>query len=607
MDTHISPSDHPVSETPAQRLFALRGAMSKIGIDGYLVPHGDEHQGEFNAPYAERLKWLTGFTGSAGLSVVLTDRAVIFVDGRYTLQVKTQVDGALYEYAHLADDPPGKWLAQNLPKGTKLGFDPRLHTPTGLARLEEAALRAGAALVPVAENLIDKVWREQPARPAAPISIYPVAFAGRSSEEKRSLVAKVLEAEGMDAFLVSALDSIAWLFNIRGADVAYSPLSYAYALLFADGTAMLFIDKAKISSTVRAHLGDEVTLASYEGLSTALRGLESKVKVIGVDQGTASRWAVDLITDAKRTLKPSADPCTALKARKHPAELEGVRQAHIRDGAALTRFLAWLAVEGPKGKLTEIDAADRLEAFRAESNLFLGPSFPTIAGAGANGAVVHYRAMPETTAKIEPDMLFLLDSGGQYLDGTTDVTRTVAIGAPTPDQKQRFTLVLKGHIALARARFVTGTAGSQLDALARAPLWEEGLDFDHGTGHGVGTYLGVHEGPQSISKRASNVALEPGMVISNEPGYYKTGEYGIRIENLVAVIEAKAPDGAERPLLEFETITLAPIDLNLVETSMLSAAEKTWLNEYHTKVRETLSPLVDEETRGWLEAVTRVV
>lgn len=604
MDTHPTAKNTAAAKTPAARLDALRAAMSAAGVDGYLVPHGDEHQGEYSAPYAERLKWLTGFSGSAGLAIVLKDRAVIFVDGRYTLQVKTQVDGALYEYAHLVDDPPPKWLAKNLSAGAKLGFDPRLLTPQGLARFEQAAKKMGADLSPVDENLIDKVWDDQPARPTAPVRIYPDKFSGRSSAKKRELVAKVLGEEGMDAFLISALDSIAWLFNIRGDDMEFSPLTYAYALLLKDGTATLFIDPAKVNADVRAHLGSEVELAPYDGLSEALKSLNTDVKTIGVDRGTVSRWVVDLITGTTRTASPSADPCTALKACKHPTELEGVREAHVRDGAALTRFLAWLSVEGPKGTLNEVSAADKLEAIRAESNLYLGQSFPTIAGAGANGAIVHYRAAAETAAAIKPDMLFLVDSGGQYLDGTTDVTRTIAIGTPTPEQKRHFTLVLKGHIALARARFVTGTAGSQLDALARAPLWADGLDYDHGTGHGVGTYLGVHEGPQNISKRPINVPLEPGMVVSNEPGYYKTGEYGIRIENLVAVVEAEAPDGAERPLLAFETITLAPIDLSLVDAALLNADEKAWLNAYHARVRETLSPLLDEETKKWLEEVT---
>ena len=601
----------PPSIAAAERLVALRAACAAAGVDGYLVPHGDEHQGEYNAPYAERLKWLTGFAGSAGLAVVLGDRAAIFVDGRYTLQVRDQVDGALYQYRHLIDEPATAWLTQNLGSERKIGFDPRLHTPGGLARLEEAATKIGAALVPLADNLIDKVWTGQPPRPTTPVVVYPEKFAGRSSAEKRALIAEVLKGEGINAFFLTALDSIAWLFNIRGGDVEFSPLTYAYALLFADGKAVVFIDPAKVSAEVIAHLGPDVRLAPYDGVEQELAALDKSVATIGLDRDTGSRWAYDRLSAgsgvAGRKVRITADPCTALKACKHPTELQGVRDAHVRDGAALARFLAWLSGEGPKGQLTEITAAERLEKFRAEANTYRGASFATIAGAGGNGAIVHYRASPKTAARIKPDMVLLLDSGGQYLDGTTDVTRTVAIGQATPEQRNRFTLVLKGHIALGMARFVKGTTGSQLDALARHALWQEGLDYDHGTGHGVGTYLGVHEGPHRISKVGNTVALEPGMVVSNEPGYYKTGEYGIRIENLVAVREASKPPGAEKALLEFETLTLAPIDLNMIDGALMTSAEKTWLNGYHARVRETLSPLVDAETKAWLAMATKAV
>lgn len=605
MDAALQPSTNTAA---AGRLAALRRAMTAVGVDAYLVPHGDEHRSEYPAPYAERLKWLTDFSGSAGMAVVTADAAAIFIDGRYTLQVRDQVDGTLYAYRHLIEEPPQAWLAGVLKPGMKVGFDPRLHTAAGLARFEDAAAKAGAALTPLAANLIDGIWAGQPPRPAAPAEVYPERFAGRGAAEKRALAAKVLAAEGMDAFLVSALDALAWLFNIRGTDGEFTPQVYGYALLFADGRATLFMDPAKITPEVRAHLvgggGPAVNLESYDGLAAALKALPADVATVGVDREYASRWLSDIIAAAGRTPKTTADPCMALKAAKHPRELQGVREAHVRDGAALTRFLAWLDAEGPKGHLDEVSAADRLEAFRAESNLFRTPSFATICGAGANGAIVHYRAMPGSAARIRPDTVLLIDSGGQYLDGTTDVTRTVAVGTPTAEQKRRFTLVLKGHIALARARFVKGTTGSQLDALARHALWQDGLDYDHGTGHGVGTFLGVHEGPQRISKVGNAVALEPGMVISNEPGYYKTGEYGIRIENLVAVREADSPPGAEKPLLAFETLTLAPIDLRMIDAALLDAGETAWLNAYHARVRDTLSPLVDGRTRDWLQAAT---
>jgi Xaa-Pro aminopeptidase len=591
----------------AQRLAALRVAMVGAGIDAYLVPRADEHQGEYVAPYAERLQWLTGFSGSAGMAVIMKEAAAVFIDGRYTLQVRDQVDGRLYAYRHLIDEPPQDWLAQNLKPGMKVGFDPRLHTPAGLAKIDEAVGKAGAELTPIIRNLVDAVWADQPPRPAHPIEIYPDKFAGRTAAEKHQLIVEWLKAERTDAFLFSALDSIAWLFNIRGGDVEFTPVTLAYALLAADGSGTLFVEAAKATPALAQHLGPRITLAPYDGINAELVRRAGQLKTIGLDRDTGSRWLVDCVKTAGFEAKVTADPVTAIKARKTPEELEGVRAAHVRDGAALTRFLAWLAREAPTGRLTEIAAAEALHAFRAATNLFRGPSFATIAGAAGNGAIVHYRATPESNATIKPDMLLLLDSGGQYLDGTTDVTRTVAVGTPTPEQKRRFTLVLKGHIALGSARFVKGTTGSQIDALARHALWQEGLDYDHGTGHGVGTYLGVHEGPQRISKVGNTIALEPGMVVSNEPGYYKTGEYGIRIENLVAVREAAQPPGAEKTLYEFETLTLAPIDLNLVDPALLSDREKDWLNAYHARVRETLSPLVDADTRRWLTDATRAI
>ena len=544
----------PLPATTTARIVALRAAMAAAGVDGYLIPRADEHQAEYVPAFAERLQWLTGFTGSAGMAVVLADKAAIFIDGRYTLQVRDQVDGTLYEYRHLIDEPPPAWLAKNFAAGKKLGFDPKLHTPNGLARLEDVCARISSKLVPVDGNLIDNIWSNQPARPKAPISVYSDAFAGRTAQDKRAQIAGLLKADGLDAFVISALDSLAWLFNIRGTDVELSPLVLGYAVLDADGHATLCVDPTKIPPDVHTHLGPHVRVAGYDEIGQVLSALPAAIRTVGLDRDSASRWLHDQVAAAGRVAKSVADPITLVKARKHAAELAGVRQAHIRDGAAVVRFLAWLAAEAPKGALTEIDAADRLAAFRAEDNLFRGPSFPTIAGAGGNGAIVHYRATPTSNAPIRSDMVLRWwTPGGQFLDGTTDITRTVAIGTPSAEQKHRFTLVLKGHIALARARFVKGTTGSQLDVLARAPLWQEGFDFDHGTGHGVGTFLGVHEGPQRISKMGNTVALEPGMLISNEPGYYKTGAYGIRIENLVIVREAVIPADGEKALYEFET------------------------------------------------------
>ena len=434
-------------------------------------------------------------------------RAAIFVDGRYTLQVRDQVDGSLYQYRHLIEEPLAAWLASNLSTGQKLGFDPKLHIPAALARLEDACARSGAVLVPVDGNLVDRVWADQPAVPQGQIEVYPGAHAGRSAGDKRAVIAARLKGEGVDVFVVSALDSLAWLFNIRGADVEFSPLVLGYAVLSRTGQATLCIDPTKISSSVRNHLGPDVAVAPYDSLGDVTASLPDTVTTVGLDRATASRWLHDRVAAAGKTAMPIDDPITLEKARKPEAEIEGVRQAHIRDGAAVTRFLAWFAKEALAGQLNEVTAAERLAAFRAENDLYRGPSFPTIAGVGASGAIVHYRAMPDSCAAIKPDTVLLLDSGGQYLDGTTDITRTIAVGTPTAEQKHRFTLVLKGHIALATARFVKGTTGSQLDVLARSALWREGLDYDHGTGHGVGTYLGVHEGPQRISKVGNTVCL----------------------------------------------------------------------------------------------------
>ncbi len=588
----------------AQRLAALRVAMSGANVDAYIVPHADEHQGEYVAAYAARLEWLTGFSGSAGLAIITKDAATVFIDGRYTLQVRDQVDGRLYEYRHLIDEPPQMWLASQLKAGMRLGFDPRLHTPSGLTKIEDAARKAGAEPVPVSQNLIDTIWESQPSRPHGPVEIYPDKFAGRTAAQKQKLVVDWLKAERLDAFIFSALDSIAWLFNIRSDDVEFTPLALGYALLTDQGKGTLFVEAEKITPSLQQHLGADILLAPYDSVNAALLGRDGELKTIGVDRDTGSRWLVDCIKNVGFEAKISADPVTAIKARKTSEELDGVRAAHLRDGAALTKFLAWLSRDAPKGHLTEIEVADKLASFRAEANLYRGPSFATIAGAGGNGAIVHYRASPDSNATIKPDMLLLVDSGGQYLDGTTDVTRTVVIGTPTSEQKKRFTLVLKGHIALGSARFVKGTTGSQLDALARHALWQEGLDYDHGTGHGVGTFLGVHEGPQRISKVGNTVALEPGMVISNEPGYYKTGEYGIRIENLVAVRAAQGPASAEKIIYEFETLTMAPIDVSLVDTSILTPSETMWLNAYHARVREVLAPLLDAETQDWLKNAT---
>jgi Xaa-Pro aminopeptidase len=589
----------------AERLAALRAALAERGVDGFLVPLADEHQSEFPPAFARRLHWLTGFGGSAGLAIVLQGQAAIFVDGRYTLQVREQVDTALFTPLHITEQPPGDWLAEHLPAGGRLGYDPWLHTPEGLERLAEAAARAGAALAPLEPNPIDALWVAQPARPIAPAVPHPDRFSGRPSADKREEAARSLRRSGAVAAVIGAPDSIAWLLNLRGGDVPHTPVALGFAILYDDARVALFMDGRKLTRAARTHLGDAVSLQPPDALGAALAALAGQR--VQIARAATPCWIADRLAEAGATSIDRPDPCTLPKACKNPVELAGVRAAHRRDGAALCRFLAWLSEAAPEGGLTEMSAADRLEAFRAEGEHFRGLSFDTISGAGPDGAIVHYRVTEATDRAIEPGTLYLVDSGAQYLDGTTDVTRTVAIGRPTAEMRDRFTRVLKGHIAIATARFPSGTAGSQLDALARTSLWQAGLDYDHGTGHGVGAYLGVHEGPHRIAKRGGDVALRAGMIVSNEPGYYKTGEYGIRIENLETVVEVAAPDGGERSLLGFNALTLAPIDLACVDLALLTAAEIAWLNGYHARVYEEVMPLVDDVTCNWLKAATCAV
>ena len=586
-----------------ERLRRLRKELTGRGFDGLIVPRADEHQGEYVPPRGQRLAWLTGFTGSAGLAIVLRDRAALFVDGRYTLQAAAQVDTKLFEIHHLIDEPAAQWLAAALAAGAVLAYDPWLHTPHEVERFRTAAEKAGAVLRAVSDNPLDRVWPGQPAAPIAPVVPHPERFSGESAHSKRTRLGHALQEEGIAAVVVTMPESIAWLLNIRGGDVPHTPLPLSFAILRQDGSVTLFIDRRKLVPGLERHLGNQVTIAPPEELGPALDDLASASARVQVDPATAAAWVFDRLDAANAKIHRAADPCLLPKACKNSAEVEGTRAAHRRDGAALTRFLAWLAREAPKGRLSEIAASDRLEAFRRANENFRDLSFSTISGAGSNGAIVHYRAMPETEKRLEPGTLYLLDSGAQYLDGTTDVTRTIAIGEPTQEMRDRFTRVLKGHIALALARFPKGTTGTQLDGFARRALWQEGLDYDHGTGHGVGSYLGVHEGPQRISKAVNGQPLLPGMIVSNEPGYYKAGAYGIRIENLVLVQPSQAT--AEREMLGFETLTLAPIDRNLIDPSLLEDEEIAWLDAYHARVRETLSPIVDQDTAHWLAEVTR--
>ncbi|WP_421706955.1 aminopeptidase P family protein [Algihabitans sp.] len=597
-------SPRPLSPRPlsspvgtAERLAALRAELDSRGLDGFLIPRADEHQGEYVSPRAERLLWLTGFSGSAGLAVVLRDSAAIFVDGRYTLQAEQEVDTALFTPRHLTEEPAGPWIAERL-KGGKLGYDPWLHTADQVDRLAGALKRSGASLVAAEPNPLDSVWTDQPDPPLAPVVVHALTFAGEPSAEKRSRIAGDLRRQGVAAAVLTMPDSIAWLLNVRGGDVPRTPLPLSFALIDDEGQVDWFVDDRKITDEVPAHLGNAVRVRRPDEFATVLAG-QSGRKVL-VDPAGAAQWVFARLEEAGAEVQRGDDPCLLPKARKNPTELAGARAAHRRDGVALTTFLAWLTQAAPAGGVTELAASDRLYDLRARGDRFRDLSFDTISGSGPQSAVIHYRVTPKTDRELKPGELYLVDSGAQYLDGTTDVTRTIAVGEASPEMRRRYTLVLKGHIAIATARFPEGTSGSQLDSLARRPLWEEGLDFDHGTGHGVGSYLSVHEGPQRISKVPNRVALKPGMIVSNEPGYYKPGAYGIRIENLVAVQPAESRPGDERKMLVFETLTLAPLDRSLIELSLLDEAEIRWVDDYHKRVERELAPLLEAPVAAWL-------
>ncbi|MDA1089876.1 MAG: aminopeptidase P family protein [Proteobacteria bacterium] len=585
----------PGGDIPA-RLRALRGEIDRLGLDGFIVPRSDAHQGEYVAPSSERLTWISGFTGSAGLAVVLTEQAAIFIDGRYTLQAQAEVPFGLFQHCPLNATTAMDWVTKTLPAGAKLGYDPWLLTPGQVSRYRVACIKAGAELLATA-NPIDTVWTDRPAPPSAPVVIHDNAFAGIPVADKRQQIADDLSAQKIDAAVLTGTDSIAWLLNIRGNDVPFTPVALAFAIIHADGGVDLFIDAAKLSPAIERHLGAAVRCRAPDAFGDALDQLGEQGQTVRLDPETTAAWVEQRLEAAGATINSGADPCQLPKAKKTAAQLDGIRAAHRRDGASLTRFLAWLSDAAPNRDVTEAAAADKLEQLRQGNDHFRGLSFPTISGAGANAAVVHYRVSDDTNSPLTDGSLYLLDSGAQYLDGTTDVTRTVAIGVPSPIMRRHFTLVLQGHIALAAARFPEGTSGSQLDVLARRALWAEGLDYDHGTGHGVGHYLGVHEGPHRISKHPNRIALEPGMVVSNEPGYYETGAYGIRIENLVAVISGEPGEKT----LAFETLTLAPIDRALIDTAMMTADEIAWLDAYHARVMHEIGPLVDAATAKWLK------
>jgi Xaa-Pro aminopeptidase len=595
--------DVPEGAASAPRVKALRTELARRGLTGFIVPRADRHQNEYVPAADERLAWLTGFTGSAGAAVVLMDRAALFVDGRYTLQVRQQADTSLFAIEHLVETPPHQWLEPNLTAQDRLGYDPWLHTVESAERLAKACAASGATLVAVEPDLFDAIWTDRPGPPLGPILLHDVAFAGEEPTTKLARIRPEIGKLKADALVVSDPHCVAWVFNIRGSDVPHTPLPLGFAIIPREGRPALYVDGRKLANDVRHSLEALADVREPSGFAADLAALGAGKKTVRIDQATAADALARLITGAGGKLSRGPDPIVLMKAVKNTVEIAGAAAAHRRDGAAVVRFLAWFEDPAAGGRLSEIEAVEALESFRRETGKLKDISFPTIAGAGPDGAIVHYRVTRNTDRPIAPGSLFLLDSGAQYQDGTTDITRTLAVGVPTPEMRDRFTRVLKGHIAIARAVFPDGTTGAQLDSFARQFLWEAGLDFDHGTGHGVGSYLSVHEGPARISKLGT-VPLRRGMILSNEPGYYKSGAYGIRIENLVLVTEAASVAGAEKPLNAFETLTLVPIDRRLIKPDMLTAEETRWLDRYHARVAATLAPLLDPPARAWLEAAT---
>ena len=591
-----------MTEMHGERVTKLRLEMKRQGLDGFIVPRADEHLSEYVPASAERLVWLTGFSGSAGTAVVLLDKAALFTDGRYVLQLATQTDARLWQRRHLTENPPHDWLTANAAAGSRIGYDPMLISEEGLTRYTDA----GLDMVAVVRNPIDAVWTDRPQAPVMPISPHPLEYSGRSTDEKRKQIARLLREARLDAAVVTDPASIAWLLNIRGNDVPFTPFALGFALVHADGGIELFMDSAKLTEASRAWLGNTVSVAGREALAPALERLA--VKRVRVDFAGTPVWFAQTLRKSGAVVVVGPDPCLLPKACKNETEQQGAREAHRRDAVAICRFLHFLAETGPQGTETEMSAAATLLAFREQLAGFRGESFPAISGAGEHGAIIHYRVTESSNRPLRPNEVYLIDSGAQYLSGTTDITRTVWTGPGNPPQflREQVTRVMKGHIAIATLVFPRGVGGAHLDAFARRALWQVGLDYDHGTGHGVGSYLSVHEGPVSLSRLARPVSIEAGMILSNEPGYYQPGEYGIRLENLLLVQDAIFPT-ASKPFLRFETLTLAPFDRRLIDPTMLDTSELAWLNAYHARVRNDVGPHLEAGARDWLAAACREI
>ncbi len=587
----------------ARRLSALRAVLKSSGLNGFIVPKSDAFQNEFVPAYADRLAWLTGFTGSAGCAAILEDKAALLADSRYTLQARAQVNEALFAVKLFPETTVSSWLAANALENAVIGFDPALHTLASLKPLREEAAKKGFKLKPCRRNPVDRTWKDRPAEAHAPIFIHEERFAGESADSKLGRVQRAIqEKEGAGLFLC-APDSVAWLFNIRGHDVVHTPVPLVRAYVPAMGDPVIFTSPGHVTPENKEAIEQLAEIADLASLSKELPSLVEPGAKVAIDGARTTLAVASALRACKAKPIEGSDPCVLFKAKKNAVELQGARNAHLRDGTALCRFLAWLDAEAPSGKIEELTASDRLEGFRRETDLFEDLSFDTISGTGSNGAIVHYGATPRTNKKLAFGTLYLIDSGGQYLDGTTDVTRTVAIGEPTEEMARHYTLVLKGHIGIATARFPAATRGVDIDGFARRALWAAGLDYGHGTGHGVGSFLSVHEGPQSISRNGM-AALEPGMIVSNEPGYYREGHYGIRLENLCAVTEPEAVEGGETLMMGFETLTLAPFDRHLIRPELLAAEERTWLNAYHARVWNQVSPALKGSERKWLKSAT---
>lgn len=589
--------------TSAQKLTQLRQEMLKKNIDAFIIPKADEHQGEYVAPSSERLLWLTGFNGSAGFAIILPDKAALFVDGRYTLQAAQQADTTCFEIVPLAEVSGPTWLSHFIKPNTHFAYDPWLTTEREIQSYEKALESKNIKFLPLKENLIDQIWVDRPMKPSQPVYVHPLEFAGQDFREKLTTIASDLKKRQASAGAITMTESVSWLFNIRGNDYAFIPTTSAYAIVYDTGKADIFIDEQKVPSDVYQHFNDFVTVKPFDSFERTLHTLGQLKKCVVIDPFTAPVQSIYAVEQAGGKVLRGDEPTTHLKACKNTAELEGMRRTHVRDGVALTTFLHWVSQHGPQGNIDELQAAAKILECRQKFPEFKMPSFATISGTGPHGAIIHYKVNYETNRKIASNDIYLIDSGGHYNDGSTDVTRTIAIGETTQEQRDRFTRVLKGHIALAACVFPQGTSGSQLDILARHALWQVGLDYAHGTGHGVGAVLNIHEGPQRISNAPNHVSLKSGMILSNEPGYYKPGAYGIRIENIIIVKSIDIP-GAEKSMLGFETITLAPIDLKLIELALLTDFEIKWLNDYHLEVYNKLSPLLETEVREWLKETT---